>query len=118
MHRSKRFRPLILFALLFGLLFSHVSLALTAKDFFAICASAEMSCSDHPITQAYIGGALDLMATLDEKTPYLEAPYCRPAKELFKVTDVVDYMKANLRNYESENAMLLFVRFLEDRGAC
>ncbi|MEO0436936.1 MAG: hypothetical protein AAF098_08515 [Pseudomonadota bacterium] len=114
MHRSRKTWAFILFALAFG----QQSFALTAQEFFTICASAEMPCAEHPILQAYVGGALDLMATLDEKTPYLEAPYCRPAKELFIVADVVEYMHANLKAYAGENAMLLLIRYLEDRGAC
>lgn len=59
--------------------------ALTMEQFLKICDSASGECSDYPILQAYIGGALDLLATLNEEKGYLGELYCEESKEVFDV---------------------------------
>jgi len=51
--------------------------ALTMKQVTDICHSSSGECGDHPIIRAYVGGALDLLATLDERTDYLGKVYCK-----------------------------------------
>lgn len=92
--------------------------ALTMKQFSDICRSSPGECSDHPIIQAYVGGALDLIATLDEKTDYLEKMYCRESKELFDVPAIIQFMVLRSEEYAEDNAMLVLVRYFEERGDC
>ena len=71
-----RFLVASLIALQFSL-YAPSTLALTMKQVSVICHSSPVECSDHPIIQAYVGGALDLLATLDEHTDYLEKSTAR-----------------------------------------
>jgi hypothetical protein len=92
--------------------------ALTMKQFSDICHSSPGSCTEHPLIQAYVGGALDLLATLDEKTDYLQELYCGEPKELFDVAAIIQFMLQHSEQYSSENAMLVVVRYFEERGGC
>lgn len=99
-------------------LISSSATALTMKQFASICESASTSCSEHPILQAYVGGALDLVAMLDEETEYLAEVYCKPAKELFDVPAIIRYMETQQTQTLDKNAMLLVIRYLEEQGGC
>lgn len=92
--------------------------ALTMQQFSKLCASATGECSDHPIVQAYIGGALDLLATLDENTNYLDTLYCAEPKTLFDVAAITRFMQAHTKEYANQNAMLVVVRYFEKNGGC
>jgi hypothetical protein len=92
--------------------------ALTTEEFFTICESAPVECTEHPALQAYIGGALDLLATLDEQTDYLETLYCTDPRELFDIPAIIGFMQAHREEYAERNAMLLLVRYFERRGGC
>ena len=92
--------------------------ALTMKQFSGICHSFPGECSDHPIIQAYVGGALDLLATLDERTDYLEKVYCKEPKELFDVSAIIRFMELRSDQYATDNAMLVLVRYFEEHGGC
>lgn len=90
--------------------------ALTMDQFSSIC--RETPCSEHPILNAYVGGALDLIAMLDEETDYLGEVYCKPAKTLFDVPAIIRYMETRQREYADRNAMLVLIRYLEEHGDC
>ncbi len=92
--------------------------ALTMGEFASVCDSFNGECSNIPFLQAYVGGALDLVAMLDEETDYLEEIYCREPREFFEVGDIISYMLANRDGYENKNAMLLVIRYLEEMGGC
>jgi hypothetical protein len=92
--------------------------ALTMEQFSHICESAPGECSDHPILQAYVGGALDLLATLHEETRYLDSLYCKEPKELFDVTAIIRFMQEHREEYVGRNAMLLMIRHFEVNGGC
>lgn len=92
--------------------------ALTMNQFISICESADVACSQHPILNAYVGGALDLIAMLDEETGYLAEVYCRPLEELFDVPGIIRYMEEHQAEYADRNAMLVFIRYLEEHGGC
>ncbi len=92
--------------------------ALTMKQVSDICHSSPSECSDHPIIQAYVGGALDLLATLDEQTDYLEKVYCKKPKTLFDVPAIIRFMELRSEQYASDNAMLVLVRYFEEHGGC
>ncbi|MEM7563011.1 MAG: hypothetical protein AAF353_08180 [Pseudomonadota bacterium] len=92
--------------------------ALTINQFYEICRSAPGDCSDHPIILAYVGGAVDLLATLDEKTDYLAQVYCKDPREIFDVPTIIQYMEQSGEPYGSENAMLVFMKYIKDRGGC
>ncbi len=102
------------------LLFLHApnTLALTMKQVSDICHLSPGECSDHPIIQAYVGGALDLLATLDERTDYLGKMYCKKPKALFDVPVIIRYMEQRSKQYATENAMLVLVRYFEEHGGC
>lgn len=92
--------------------------ALTTAEFMQVCASADLSCSEHPLLHAYIGGGLDLLATLDEETAYMETVYCGDPKDLFDVPAIIRYMEDRQAAYADRNAMLLVVRYFEEHGGC
>lgn len=105
-------------AIIFTLLaFSQASSALTMSEFSRICGSNQ-KCSANPILQAYVGGALDLLAMLDEETKYLQKFYCKKPKELFDVPQIIQYMELHQKEYTNKNAMLLVIRYLEEKGGC
>jgi len=94
------------------------TLALTMKQVSDICHSSPGECSDHPITRAYVGGALDLLATLDERTDYLGKVYCKKPKELFDVSAIIRFMELRSDQYATDNAMLVLVRYFEEYSGC
>jgi hypothetical protein len=96
----------------------HTASALTTEQFVAICDSSQVACSEHPLLQAYVGGALDLIAVLDEETDYLSEVYCGKPDKLFDVPTIIRYIEAHRDSYADKNAMLLVVRYLEERGGC
>ena len=99
-------------------LYATSATALTMKQVSDICHSSPDECSDHPIIRAYVGGALDLLATLDERTDYLGKVYCKKPKELFDVTAIIRFMELRREQYASDNAMLVLVRYFEEHGGC
>ena len=92
--------------------------ALNVEQVAAICASYPDECSEHPILQAYVGGALDLIAMLDEETDYLGEVYCKEPSALFDVPAIIKYMEQHRVEYAKRNAMLLVIRYLEEKGGC
>jgi len=100
------------------LLYPPTAAALTMKQFSDICHSSSSECSDHPIIQAYVGGALDLLATLDEQTDYLGQVYCKETKTLFDVSAIIRFMEQRSEQYTTDNAMLVLVRYFEEHGGC
>ncbi len=96
----------------------NLATALTMNQFSSICQSAEMPCSKVPILNAYVGGALDLIAMLDEETGYLDKVYCKPTKTLFDVPTIIQYMEKKQTQFADKNAMLVLIRYLEEHGGC
>ncbi len=92
--------------------------ALTMGQFSQICASVPGDCDDHPVIRAYVGGALDLLATLDEKTDYLAQVYCREPAEIFDVSAIIQFMNESDERYASENAMLVLLQYFQQHGGC
>lgn len=92
--------------------------ALTTKQVADICHSYSGECSDHPIIRAYVGGALDLLATLDERTDYLGKVYCKKPKALFDVPAIIRFMEQRSEQYAKDNAMLVLVHYFEEYGGC
>lgn len=92
--------------------------ALSIAEFAAICDSSPGPCQEIPVIQAYIGGALDLIAMLDEETDYLATIYCRPPRDFFDVGDIIRYFEERRNDRPERNAMLLLVRYLEEKGGC
>jgi len=89
------------------------STALSMSQFVSICSTQKGDCNEHPLLTAYVGGALDLIAMLDEETDYLGEVYCKETAELFDVPVIINYMMAHSEAYADKNAMLL-----ERRGDC
>lgn len=92
--------------------------ALTMDQFTALCESRQEACSEHPILQAYVGGALDLIAMLDEQTDYLDEIYCEDPSTLFDVPAIIRYLQIHREEYADRNAMLLVIRYLVEKGGC
>ncbi|MDJ0909689.1 MAG: hypothetical protein QNI99_10875 [Woeseiaceae bacterium] len=92
--------------------------ALTMGEFSSVCDSYAGECSSNPFLQAYVGGALDLIAMLDEETDYLDEIYCKEPSEFFDVPEIIRYMLSNRDGYRDKNAMLLVIRYLEEMGGC
>ncbi len=97
---------------------SNPANALSMTDFMRICTAANVPCSEHPILNAYVGGALDLVAMLDEETDYLGKVYCKSPKTFFDVPTIIKYMESLAPEYGDKNAMLVLIRYLEERGGC
>lgn len=92
--------------------------ALSMDQFASACDSYAGDCSTIPWLQAYVGGALDLVAMLDEETDYLGEIYCREPNEFFDTQEIIRYMLANRSGNEEKNAMMLVIRYLEEMGGC
>ncbi len=92
--------------------------ALSMSGFESICNSRPVKCKDHPILQAYVGGALDLVATLDEKTNYLEPFFCKTTASLYDVNKIITFMELHYDDYRDQNAMLVLVKYLKQHGRC
>jgi len=103
---------------LFLALFSLNATALTVKQFSDVCNSTTKECSQHPALQAYVGGALDLLAVLDEQTDYLDKVYCKKSKELFDVPGILRFMSQRSNQNDADNAMLLLIHYFEEKGGC
>ncbi len=101
-----------------GVLLPSTGAALTVAGFRQICESAEASCESLPVLQAYVGGSLDMIATLDERTEFLGEVYCRPPSELFDVAAIIRYVERAPAADEEANAMSLVVRYLVEKGGC
>ncbi|WP_088328381.1 hypothetical protein [Lacimicrobium sp. SS2-24] len=114
---SNRIYLSLVMALILGLYTTRVP-ALTVQQFSDICASAPGECSDLPVIQAYVGGALDLLATLDEQTEYLETLYCKEPKKLFDMAAIVRFMQQQPEQFANSNAMLLLIHYVEKNGGC
>ena len=92
--------------------------AMTMKQISDFCHSSSGECIDNPMMQVYVGGALDLLGTLDEQTDYLGKVYCKKRKEIFDVPAIIRYMESHSEQYASDNAMLVLVRYFEEFGGC
>ncbi|MEM7097910.1 MAG: hypothetical protein AAF541_06575 [Pseudomonadota bacterium] len=92
--------------------------ALSIDDFVAACDAFPGDCSDSPFLQAYVGGALDLVAMLDEETEYLDRIYCRSPSDFFDTRKIITYMVSKQDQYSEKNAMLVVIRYLEEMGGC
>lgn len=97
---------------------SSTSSALTIQEFTDICEASQGDCTLNPMLQAYIGGALDLVAVLDEETAYLQDIYCKSPSEIFITPVIIQYMLQNQEYSSDKNVMLLLVRYLEEQGKC
>jgi len=97
---------------------SHSAASLTASEFIEICDSMGTECTENPILQAYVGGALDMIAALDEETTYLEGIVCKDKKTLFNVSRIIQFMQKNSDQYAAQNAMRRLIHYLEDNGGC
>lgn len=112
-----RFLSTALVTLILTLHMSYAA-ALTMRQVSDICHSSAGQCSDNPIIRAYVGGALDLLATLDERTNYLKKIVCKNPRKLFDVPAIIRYMEHHSKQYAKDNAMLVLVRYFEERGGC
>ena len=92
--------------------------ALTVSGFMDLCKQSGRPCEEVPLLQAYVGGALDLIAVLHEETDYTQPVYCKDPRVLFDVAAIIGFIENRREGYEQRNAMLLVVRFLEEHGGC
>ena len=100
-------------------LYSTQAYGLTTAEFFKICKGhGATKCSDVPILQAYIGGSLDLLATLVDHSDYMEQLYCVEPEKLYSVELIMAYMEKERASYESANAMNLVIKYFEENGGC
>ena len=99
-------------------LFVPGSYALTLGEFNQICVSFQRNCSEHPVVQAYVGGALDLLATLNEREMLVTQPYCKSPDQLFDVAAIVAFLQNRPSIEGRDNAMLGVIRYFENNGGC
>ncbi len=111
-------RLFIIYLIILLPLHAPIATALTIQQFSDICDSSPNECSNNPILQAYVGGALDLLATLDEKTNYLEKMYCKEPKELFDVPAIIRFIAQRDEQQATDNAMLALVHYIKKWSGC
>lgn len=112
---NKSLVALVLTLVVFGVSKAN---ALTVDQFSAICSASEQPCSKHPMLQAYVGGSLDMLASLTEQTGFLKPIYCREPKEIFAVDRIIDFMLDNADTDGDRNAMNLVIEYFELNGGC
>ncbi len=113
------FRHSVVFVALTALLLAPGrSEALSVDELLDACEQTGAPCKDIPWVQAYIGGALDLIAMLDEETEYLDQVYCKSPEDLFDVPGILGYIERNRTGNGGKNAMLLVIQFFEEYGGC
>ncbi|MGH1543311.1 MAG: hypothetical protein ACRBHB_23105 [Arenicella sp.] len=101
-----------------SLLLSSHTFALTMSEFKTICESSTVECKDHPILQAYVGGALDVVAVLAEETSYLDNIYCEDTSTLFDIKRIIPFMEQHQEEHATNNAMLVLIKYLEEHSGC
>ena len=104
--------------LLLLLCISQTAYGLTHAGVKEICDASPVACEQHPILQAYVGGALDLVATLDEQTDYLAPVYCKHPSELFDVPAMIQHILNAESRQPDDNAMLSVIDYLVTFGGC
>lgn len=109
-------RPIAIAVLL--LLAPLKSYSLNTEQFAQACQAYAGDCANSPFLQAYIGGALDLVAMLDEETAYLDKIYCREPSEFFDAPTIIRYVMEHKKGNGGRNVMLLVIRYLEEKGVC
>ncbi len=92
--------------------------SLTMSEFVSICEKMQTKCHENQFLQAYVGGALDLLAALDEETNYLAKIVCKDKRSLFNTDAIIRYMMENQKPYKNRNATLVIVRYMEENGGC
>ena len=115
MNINKRFIATALFGLFITVQQAN---ALTVQQYKDACASQEASCDQHPILNAYIGGALDLLASLQDETDYLSTLYCIQPAEIFDTKKISSFIENSDARHNHKNAMLLLVAYFEQHGGC
>ena len=100
------------------LLLATPAQAMKISEFSQICASTPAPCADIPLIRAYVGGALDLLASLDENTEYLTQIYCKPAQELFDAARIIQFMQSHQNENPARNAMVLVIQYMEEESGC
>jgi hypothetical protein len=109
----------LLVAIIILPLFTPGTQALTISEFSRICDQVGGQCAKHPALNAYVGGGMDLIASLSEKTQYLPKKiYCKPPEELFNSKAIIKFMMQNRDKYLDDNAMLVFIKYFEQQGEC
>jgi len=101
-----------------AILITKEAKALTVQQFVNICQQGEIECHKQPILQSYVGGALDMIAVLQESNALLTKVYCKKPKVLFGVRQIINFILNNSDTDKSKNTMLLVVRYLTKQGAC
>ena len=91
--------------------------ALTISEFKEICESSQVACKEHPILQAYVGGALDVLAVLDDENQFQENIYCGDNSVLFDFKRIIVFMEQS-QEKATDNAMSVLIKYLENNGGC
>ena len=92
--------------------------ALTTEGFFQICDAGKVPCKAHQLLNAYLGGALDLVATLDEAGVFRRPLYCVSPEEVFDMEEIINFMHAHKDEYADRNAMWPVIRYFQQHGRC
>ncbi|MBX2847046.1 MAG: hypothetical protein KTR16_01905 [Acidiferrobacterales bacterium] len=111
-------KKLFLFAIFLLLVSFNQAHALTVQQFKEACIAQGPSCESHPILNAYIGGALDLLAGLQEQTSYLATVYCDEPEKIFDINKIINFIQNSDVEHNNENAMLRLVAYFEENGGC
>ncbi|RBP51740.1 hypothetical protein [Arenicella xantha] len=92
--------------------------ALTVGQVQGICAEYDTSCRDNPFLQAYVGGGLDMLATLKEQGTLTGIQLCEPSDELFDVDKILDFLSSAKDDAKAKNAMHQVISYLQREGSC
>jgi len=71
-----------------------------------------------PWVNAYVGGALDFAAVLQETTGVRPPLYCKDPRLLFDVPAIIDYIEAHRAQFLDKNAMQALLAYLREFGGC
>lgn len=88
--------------------------ALTTGELLDACAAKGRSCDQLPFANIYIGGALDLLGTLNEKKQLKVPVLCSTNKDIFDVKRILQYMEKNREGYNDRNAMHIVIKYFEE----
>jgi hypothetical protein len=100
-------------------LVSNAANALSVSQFSQLCSQAKpQKCHEVPLVRAYVGGALDMVASLQESKALATDLVCRPPEDLFEVEQIITYMEKNASEDNKQNAMYLVINYIQKHGGC
>lgn len=104
----------------FGIMFGGISSAhsLTVQEVQSICSQQTTLCADNLVIQAYIGGGLDMLASLYEHEVLHGVRFCKSPQALFDVTNIINFLLTLEGGARAQNAMRQVTTYLQGESGC